>query len=158
MRKSGINSTVRKWHHSHMLAYKGEPLLLLTSRIQVWWMRISVAGLSSSTRMVQMLVIRYHKIDSNSSIHNPSVMPKYGIVYNLFSNFISFKHYTCESSHTISCPLLLTFLAKQVPFPIGINVGNKNGKDRSNIHEDNTPNLGNLQPSSDKDSISKESD
>ncbi|KAI5431719.1 hypothetical protein KIW84_035763 [Lathyrus oleraceus] len=46
----------------------------------------------------------------------------------------------------------------QVPFPIGINVGNKNGKDRSNIHEDNTANLGNLQPSSDKDSISKESD
>ncbi|XP_058739354.1 protein MEI2-like 4 [Vicia villosa] len=46
----------------------------------------------------------------------------------------------------------------QVPFPIGINAGNKNGRDRSNTHEANTPNLENLQTSSDKDSISKESD
>ncbi|CAI8592090.1 unnamed protein product [Vicia faba] len=46
----------------------------------------------------------------------------------------------------------------EVPFPIGIIGGNKNVRDRSNTLEHNTPNSGNLQPSSDKDSISKESD
>ncbi|KAL2329701.1 hypothetical protein Fmac_017282 [Flemingia macrophylla] len=51
---------------------------------------------------------------------------------------------------------------EQIPFPVGINIRNKVGRVRNNIHEDKVqgslPNLGNSNPSSDGDSHSLESD
>ncbi|KAG4937597.1 hypothetical protein JHK84_051702 [Glycine max] len=57
---------------------------------------------------------------------------------------------------------VLTLLATQVPFPVGINIRNKVGRVRNNTQEDNLqgnlPNFANCKLSSDGDSHSLDSD